>query len=192
MGSSLIEPAVRPYCFTVEEYHRLGKAGVLQEDDRVELLNGGIFTMSPIGSLHAGMLKRLNELFHRKHRLECVVAVQDPLHLDAHSEPQPDLMLLVPREDHYASAHPRPDDVLLLIEVADASLDYDSGEKIPAYARAGIREVWLIDVANRRLTLHRKPKPSGSYEQTLAVGPVDRFAPLAFPEATFTLADLGW
>ncbi len=107
--------------FTIDEYHRMAAAGVLSEDDRVELLDGEIVQMSPIGSPHAGCVDRLTALFTRRLRSRAIVRVQSPIVLDRRSEPQPDLALLAPRPDFYATAHPRPRDVLLVIEVMDAS-----------------------------------------------------------------------
>src|SRR5882762_3247032 len=111
--------------FTTDEYHRMGDAGVLSEDDRVELLDGEIVQMSPIGIPHASCVDRLNAFFTHRLRNRAVVRVQNPIVLDTHSEPQPDLTLLAPRRDFYSSAHPRPRDVLLAIEVMDASRSYD-------------------------------------------------------------------
>ncbi len=146
-------PAADPYRrhrFTAEEYHRMGEAGLFGEDDRVELIEGEIIEMTPIGSRHAGTVKRL------------------PLRLGRRSEPQPDIALLRPRDDFYATGHPAAADVLLLIEVAEASLRYDREVKIPLYARHGIPAVWLVDLAGRELTAHQEPAGDG-YQQTRVV-----------------------
>src|SRR5690554_3847041 len=138
-------PAVAPAerRFTVEEYHAMARAGILTEDDRVELLEGRIVTMSPIGSRHVEVVRRLTELFILRAREHAIVSAQNPVRLDRHSEPEPDLALLV-RKEAYAARHPRPDEVLLLIEVAASTLAFDLREKVPLYARAGIGEVWVV------------------------------------------------
>jgi Uma2 family endonuclease len=185
-------PPCSRYLFSVEDYHRLGAIGLFTEDDPVELLNGEIIIMSPIGIKHASMVKRLTKLFTNRLRLEADVSVQDPLALAPLSEPEPDLMLLKPREDCYAEQHPRPEDVLLLIEVSDTTLGYDQEKKIPAYASAGICEVWLIDVQAKTLTAYTEPRAQGSYAQVTQQMDNTCFSPVSFPEATLQLSDLGW
>ena len=127
----------------------MGRAGILTAEDRVELLDGEVIVMSPIGNRHAACVDRLTNGFTRSGGLagRALVRVQNPLAESNLSEPQPDLMLLIPRDDHYDYGHPRAADVLLLVEVADSSLDYDMNTKVPFYARAGIREVWIVDLA---------------------------------------------
>lgn len=126
--------------FTAEEYHTMLRAGILTADDRVELIEGEVLRMSPIGSRHAGGVNRLNDFFVRKLEGRAIVGVQAPVHLSDLSEPQPDLALLRPREDFYSHSHPTPGDVLLLIEVAETSADFDRAVKAPLYARAGVPE----------------------------------------------------
>jgi Uma2 family endonuclease len=180
------------YLFSAVEYHRLGEVGLFHEDDPVELLNGEIIIMSPIGVKHATMVKRLNRLFNRLFRDKAIVSIQDPLALNEMSEPEPDVMLLKPREDCYAEHHPRPSDVLLLIEVSDTTLAHDQEKKIPAYASAGIIEVWLIDVQSKTLTIYTEPNPQGSYAKVTPQTVNTPFSPTAFPEATLQFSDLGW
>jgi Uma2 family endonuclease len=147
--------------FTVDEYHRMGRAGIFSEDDRVELIEGEIVEMTPIGSRHAGFVNRLNRLMTSLVADRALVAVQNPIRLSSESEPQPDLALLRRRDDFYAQAHPEPGDVLLVIEVADTSQAYDRTVKLPLYARAGIPEAWIVDVAGPTLEVHRAPSPEG-------------------------------
>jgi Uma2 family endonuclease len=180
------------YLFSVDEYHRLSEVGLFTEDDPVELLNGEIIIMSPIGIKHASMVNRLNRLLNRLFRDRTIISIQNPLALAPMSEPEPDLMLLKPREDCYAEQHPRPEDVLLLIEVSDTTLGYDQEKKIPAYASAGISEVWLIDVQAQTLTSYTQPQPSGSYAKLTQLISDTSFAPHAFPEAALQFSDLGW
>jgi hypothetical protein len=143
--------------FTVAEYHKMAEAGILSEDDRVELLEGEIVAMSPIGSRHAGTVKRLLDQFiPLQGARRVILSVQDPIRLGEYSEPQPDLALLRPRADFYASSHPGPEDVLLIIEVADQSAAVDREVKVPLYARWGIPEVcWWIWAAGARRTESR-------------------------------------
>jgi len=149
--------------FTVDEYHRMAEAGILGEDDRVELIEGEIVTMSPIGSRHASCVAKLTALFSRVQE-QWIVWVQNPIRLGKHSEPQPDVALLKPREDFYATAHPGPEDILLVVEIAETSTDYDRTVKVPLYARFGIPEVWLVDLAGEHIEVYRKPSPQGYRE----------------------------
>jgi Uma2 family endonuclease len=149
------------HCFTTADYHRMGDAGILGEDDRVELIEGEIFTMSPIGGPHYADVIRLNELFVELFGRRARVAVQSSVILGDRSEPQPDLLVLRPAADYYRSGPPRAADVFLLVEVSDSSLAFDRKIKIPLYARYAISEVWLVDVAGESITVYRDPMPSG-------------------------------
>ena len=151
--------------FTVTEYHLMAEAGMLGEDDRVELIEGEIVAMNPIGSRHAAAVNRLNRLLSQAVGERAIVSVQNPVQLGERSEPQPDLVLLKPRPDFYAGAHPGPDDLLLLVEVADASADYDRQVKLPLYARAGVPEGWLVDLDGRAVEVYRRPSAHG-YDTT--------------------------
>lgn len=149
--------------FTVKDFHRMGEAGIFREDDRVELVAGEIADMAPIGSRHAACVARLTALFSPVQG-RGIVWPQNPLRLGELSEVQPDLAFLRPRQDFYASTHPGPEDVLLIVEVAETSLDYDRDVKVPLYARAGIPEVWLVDLAGERVHVYRRPTPQGYQE----------------------------
>jgi Uma2 family endonuclease len=175
--------------FTVEEYHRMAAAGVLREDDRVELIEGEIVEMSPIGNAHAVVVKRLNRWFHRNTGDRTLVGVQDPIRVGDHSEPQPDVMLLRPQKDDYAGGHPGPEDVFLAVEVADTSLTYDHDIKIPFYARAGIAEAWLVDIPGKVIEVHRTPGPDG-YADVRRVPAGQSVSPLSFPDATLPVDEL--
>lgn len=180
---------VKRRLFTVEEYHRLAQAGILGEDDRVELLEGEIVEMAPIGSRHAGTVNRLNRLLSHLVGDLAVVAVQNPIRIGEHSEPQPDLALLHPRPDFYASAHPQPADVLLLVEVAEATASYDREVKVPIYARAAIPEVWLVDLERERIEVFRQPSPQG-YGEALTLGRGQRLSPLLLPHISLAVDDI--
>jgi len=173
--------------FTVEDYHRMAQAGILSEDDRVELIDGEILKMAPIGSRHAGAVKRLLDKFiHLQAAGKVLLSVQDPIRLGEDSEPQPDLTLLRPRPDFYGSSHPGPQDVLLVVEVAETSATYDREVKLPLYARAGIPEVWLIDLSEERIEIHRHPFPRG-YQQVQHLRRGERLAPDALPDVSFAV-----
>lgn len=148
--------------FTVADYARMREAGILSEDDRVELLDGEVRPMSPIGPFHAAIVNILVLLLTRQLDDRAIVSVQNPIQLNDYSEPQPDVAILQPREDFYAAGHPRPDDVLVAIEVADSSLEYDRTEKLPRYAVAGIAEVWIIDVGKQTVEQYTQPR-NGRY-----------------------------
>ena len=160
------QPQKRP--FTVSEYYRMAETDILTEEDRVELIAGQIVAMSPIGSRHAACVDRLNSLLHSQPRLAGIVRVQSPIALDAYSEPEPDVVLLRPRTDFYADAHPTASDVLLAIEVADTSADYDREVKLPLYAQAGLPEVWLIDLQKGCIEVYARPQ-GDAYQQRIEV-----------------------
>lgn len=160
--------------FTADEYEQMIRTGVLKEDERVELLEGDIVVMNPIGSRHAACVKRLNQPFATHLGERAIISIQDPVRLDVYSEPQPDLALLKPRPDFYADALPTPDDILLLVEVAETSASYDRIHKLPLYARTGVRETWLIDLAEERIEVYRQPTSEG-YRETALVHRGERF-----------------
>jgi Uma2 family endonuclease len=150
------------YRLTVHDYHRLGEAGVLGEDDRVELLEGQLIEMSAIGPRHALAVDALTELLVMAAAGRAAVRVQNPIVLDDTSEPQPDFTLVRRPWEGYPNAHPKAPDVYLLIEVADSSLDFDLGAKLELYAWAGIREFWVVDLTSNRVLVHRSPS-DGKY-----------------------------
>jgi Uma2 family endonuclease len=167
MGESL-EHSQAParHRLDVDAYYKMAEAGILTRDDRVELIDGEIIDMNPIGSPHAGKTNRLARLFAKAAADGHVLtSVQNPLRLDAYNEPEPDLMLLRPRADDYQANHPGAADVLLLIEVSDSSLAYDRGAKLALYARFGVVEVWIIDIAGAAVEIYRGPKEGGYASQ---------------------------
>jgi len=143
--------------FTVDEYERMVEAGILTENDRVELVDGEIVNMAAKGSHHSACLNRIMDLFYRFARPKAIVRVQDPVRLSDYSEPEPDLALVRLRDDLYENAHPRPDDVYLLVEVSDSTLAYDRGVKLDIYARAGIKEVWIVNLPNEVIEVYARP-----------------------------------
>jgi Uma2 family endonuclease len=154
--------------FTVEQYEQMAIAGIFAEDDRIELIEGEIVEMSPLGPQHSACVSRLDRLFQRYLGESVIVRVQDPIRLSRSSAPQPDLAVVQPRDDFYAGGHPEPEDVLLLIEVADSSLSYDRDLKLPLYARAGIPEIWLVALLPQRVEVYQAPSEDGYGEKRTA------------------------
>ena len=174
--------------FSVKEYYRMAETGVLRPGARVELLNGEIIDMSPIGPFHGSITKFLNRFFSAAAKGRWLMAVQDPLRLDDQSEPQPDLMLLAPAADYYRKRHPQPADVFLLIEVSDSTLEADQADKIPAYGRAGVAEVWIVNLNDLTVGVYREPHFTG-YARKSILRTGDTIAPLAFPDAAVEVAE---
>jgi Uma2 family endonuclease len=174
--------------FTVSEYERMGEAGILGEEDRVELIEGVIITMSPIGGRHAACVRRLNRLLERAVGETAIVSVQNPIRLNEYSEPQPDLALLRPRADFYLK-HPTPDAVLLIIKVAETSLAYDRDAKIPLYARAGIPEAWLVDLAGETVWQYSHPG-NGAYQEIRQLRRGQAITSSALPSLTLNLEQI--
>ncbi len=156
---------VAHYRFTVDEYYRLAEVGILDQDDRVELIEGEIVMMSPIGGRHAASVACLTHLLVEAVGRRALVRVQSPVVLDDFSEPEPDVCLARSRADSYASGHPRPADVLLLVEVADSSASYDRTVKLPLYSRAGIQTVWILDLGRDLVEVYSAPSPDGYLAQ---------------------------
>lgn len=166
--------------FTVEEYYRMAQAGILHEDDRVELIDGEIVQLPPIGDDHAHHVRRLAHLLRGLVGARALVDTLNPLRLDDYTEPLPDLVLLRPRADFYRR-HPRPEDVLLVVEVADTTLRYDRAVKVPHYGRAGVPEVWIVDLPHRRVEVYRAPE-GGRYHEVHHAAPGTVLVPGALPE----------
>ena len=173
--------------FTVDEYHRMGETGILDHEQRVELIEGEIVDMPPIGPRHMARLDRLTRLFVSGLADRAIVRVGGSIRLHLHSEPQPDLVLLRPRDDFYDDAYAGPEDTLLVIEVSDTTVQYDRHVKAPLYARSGIPEFWLVDLTAWAITVYRQPGPDG-YQQTIVATGDDALSPLAFPDFTLTAA----
>ena len=181
--------AARRRPFTVGEYYRMAEEDILTEEDRVELIAGQIVAMSPIGSRHAACVKRLNLLIGKMVGDSMLIGVQDPIQLDAYSAPEPDLVLLRPRADFYADAHPAASDVLLAIEVADTSADYDREVKLPLYAQAGIPEVWLIDLQKGCVEVYARPQ-GDEYQQRVEVAADATLTSPTIPQLALAVTDL--
>ncbi len=146
-----------PHLFTRADYHKMVVSGVLTEDDRVELIEGEIVEKMPVGPSHSACVKRLNQFFAGLAGGRALVSVQDPLAIGDYSEPEPDLALLIPRDDFYAGSHPQASEVLLLIEVSDTSIVYDRRTKLPLYAANGIPQVWIVDLQRSEIAVYSEP-----------------------------------
>lgn len=184
MNSETRDAPARPltYRFTAREYHAMGEAGVLAPDARTELIHGRIFAMSPMGFRHALLIERLTDLFYDQYRraARVRVRVQTPLALDRRSEPEPDVMLLRPGVS--LRRLPRPEDVLLVVEVSDATYAFDCDVKVPLYAKAGVPEVWLVVPERRAVEVYRRPE-NGAYADTSTITADAQVAPSLLPEA---------
>jgi Uma2 family endonuclease len=187
--SARAENTYRRHRLTVADYHRMGEAGVFAHDARVELIEGEVIDMAPIGSRHAGTVSFLIARFGACLGEHGIVWPQNPVVLDLHSEPQPDLAILRPRGDFYRLSHPRPNDVLLLIEVSEATLRYDQEVKLRLYARAGVPEVWIVDLESSVLLIYTKPAGE-EYGERQELGAPGVLAPSALPEAAIDLSTL--
>src|SRR5712691_8613860 len=139
----LMETEVTKKLFTVDEYYRMAEAGILNEDSRVELIEGEIIEMSPVGSRHAACVARAIKLFVTQLGERVLLNAQNPVRLSNITEPQPDILLLKPRADFYSSRHPVGEDTYLVLEVSDTTLRYDRDRKVPLYAKSGVPEVWI-------------------------------------------------
>lgn len=175
--------------FNVTEYNRMAETGILSEDDRVELIEGEIIEMSPIGSRHAACVRRLDALFNRQLAGVAQVSAQNPVLLDEYSEPEPDIALLKSRDDFYAEAHPLPFDVLLIVEVADTSAEYDRKVKAPLYAQAGIPEMWLVNLPEEIIEVYTQPE-NGAYQNRHRFARGDSFSSTTVRELRLSVEDI--
>ena len=177
--------------FTIDEYHRLAQAGILRADERLELIDGEVIEMTPIGERHAEGVVRITDLFAatEKIRRSAHLSVQNPIRLGDHVEPQPDLMLIRRRGGRYTLGRPAPVDILLLIEVADTTFAYDRQIKAPLYARGGLTELWIVDLVGEAVEVYRDPAPGG-YQTVRVAHRGEAIAPLAFPDTSIAVADI--
>jgi Uma2 family endonuclease len=161
---------IQRHQFTIGDFARMVETGILAADQRVELIDGEVRKMHPIGSVHAAIVNRLTALLVAKLSGRAIVSVQNPVILNDFTEPQPDLVVLRLRDDFYKDELPAPGDVLLLIEVADTTLEYDRDEKVPRYARMNIPEVWLVDANSQQIMQYSRPN-AGEYRHIATFGP---------------------
>ena len=188
-ASTTAAPPPRHWKLTAEQYQRMGETGILNEDDHVELLEGELYAMSPIGSWHNSRVNRFNRQLTAGVGDRAIVQVQGSFRLSSNAEPEPDILVLRFRSDFYETALPGPEDVLLLIEVAETSLAYDRDFKLPLYAAAGIPDAWLLNHDAMRLEIYREPH-NGAYRSVTFVERGGSVAPLAFPDLTIQMVDI--
>ena len=174
---------------TAQEYLRMGETGVCAPDARLELIEGEIFEMAPIGPPHSGAVITLNRLLILRAGERAAVSVQLPVIVGELSVPQPDFALLKPRRDNYSTAYPQRGDILLAIEVSDTTLRTDLRIKAPLYARAGIPEYWVVDVNESTVHVFREPGIEG-YRKTLVAKGEDELAPVELPEVRLRVAEI--
>ena len=175
--------------FTANEYNRMVEVGILTEDDRVELIDGEIVARSPIGSRHAACVNRLNMLLSRQVGQAFIVSVQNPIILSDYSEPEPDLAILRWRKDYYEQELPQPADVIIVIEVADTSVEIDRNVKLPLYAKAEISVAVLVDVTKESVEVHSQPA-NGKYQSVEIFGRGDLFQLDSFPLLNLKVDDI--
>lgn len=175
--------------FTVAEYHKMIKAGVFTEDDRVELLEGVIVKMSPKGKRHATATNRVTKVFIKLLGDRAIISNQNPILLDDNSEPEPDIAILAPQEREYADRLPQAADVLLLLEVSDTTLKYDRETKSGTYAKAGIKQYLVLNVKSCELIDMREPAPEG-YRTYTTLRADESFNIVAFPEVEIKVGEL--
>ena len=175
--------------FSVDQYEEMAQAGILNENDRVELLRGEVVEKMTVGPSHAACVKRLNRLFHLRFGTIATIAVQDPIQTTS-SEPEPDLALLKLDDDFYAKGTPRSEDVLLVVEVSEASLETDRTLKCEIYAEAGIPEYWIVNLVDQCLEVHRQPLSSGTYASVQHLDRTASIAPLHFAGCVLLVSEL--
>lgn len=180
---------VRLRPITVEEYHRMGESGILGPDEHLQLVGGRIIEMPPIGPRHAYQVTELASQLHFRFRGRAVVRSQQPVRLDRFSEPEPDVVLALEPGDRYASAHPTAADTLLVIEVSDSTLRTDRGEKLIAYAQGGIREYWIVNLADRTLDIYTDPD-GAAFRNKRVARTGEHVTPLAFPGDEIAVDDI--
>lgn len=155
-------PSIVRKKFCTEETHKMMEVGILPEESGWELIDGEIIHRMTIGSKHAGTVKKLNRILTNLLGEKAIVSIQDPIHVDEYNEPEPDIALLKPREDFYTENYPLPEDVLLLVEVSDSTVEFDREVKKNLYAEAGIAEFWLVNLKENTLEVYSQPK-NGTY-----------------------------
>lgn len=175
--------------FTVDEYEWMARVGILRPREPVELINGVIVNMSPIGNKHLACVDGFTEKFVIRLEGRAIVRVQGSIRISDLSEPEPDLVLLKPRADRYKDRSATANDIFLVVEVADSSLAYDRKTKAPMYALAGVPEMWLADALNQRMYSFSRPV-GGVYQDQREIGPGESIAPLAFPDVLITYEEI--
>ncbi len=179
----------RIHKYTFDEYHEMGEAGIFKTGDRVELIDGEIVLMPPIGSSHAAGTARCTRIFTMAVGERAIVWAQNPVHLPDGGEPEPDIALIRPRPDYYQSSLPASSDVLLAVEVSDTTARFDRSVKVPLYALNGIRETWLLLLSEETIEVFRDPGTEG-YQRTMRFHRGESLSPEAIPDLQFSVDEL--
>jgi len=174
---------------TVQEYHLMAEIGILDEDERVELLAGQIVKMAAKGTAHGAAVKRTEKLLENRLGNRVLVRLQDPVRLNNYSEPEPDIAVVIPDPLYYEDHHPTPSEIYLIIEVADTTLRTDLGIKANLYAQSGIADYWVLDVNNRQLHVFREPSQDG-YQSLVILAHDASISPLQFPDTSFLVREM--
>ncbi len=143
--------------FNVDDYYKMGESGILKDDARVELINGEVFSKSPISSFHSGVINLITRKLLSALGDKANISIQNPIRLNEYSEPEPDIAVAKFKKDAYRKSHPTPKDIFFLIEVADSSLNFDRVIKAPLYAKSGIPEYWIVNIPEQQVEIYSKP-----------------------------------
>ncbi len=184
-GMALLEVRL----LTVEEYHRMGEVGILDPDEQVELIEGQIVKKPVKGKAHSAANKHVEKLLETRLGDQVLVRLQDPIQLSNFSEPEPDIAVVKPNPLFYEDHHPTSDEVYLIIEVADTSLNRDTEIKAKTYAKSGIIDYWVLDVSNRQLYIFREPSQDG-YQNQMILSDDDVISLLAFPTCSMVVKEM--
>jgi Uma2 family endonuclease len=184
-----METEVTKKLFTVDEYYRMGEAGIFGPEARLELIEGEIIEMSPVGTRHIACVNRATALFASRLAGQALVSIQNPVVLSRYTEPQPDVLLAHPRADYYSSKRISAEDTLLAIEISDTTIRYDRNRKMPLYAKASVPELWIENLPNDVILVFRDPGPK-SYATALTFHRGESISLIAFPEVTFQVDEL--
>src|SRR5947209_8352074 len=184
-----METEVAKKLFTVDEYYRMGEAGIFHPEARLELIEGEIIEMSPVGDRHIACVNRATALFSSRLAGKAMVSVQNPVRLSRYTEPQPDILLAHPREDYYASKRILPEDTFLVIEISDTTVRYDRNRKMPLYAKSGVPELWIENLQEEVILVYRNPVAQ-TYSTSFELHHGDSISLAVFPDVVFKVDDL--
>jgi len=184
-----MEREVAKKLFTVEEYQRMGEAGIFHPEARLELIEGEIIEMSPPGNPHIGCVNRATALFSARLAGKVIVSVQNAVRLSRYTEPQPDIVLARPRADYYGGKRITPEDTLLVIEISDTTLRYDRNRKMPLYAKSGVSELWIENLQEEVILVYRNPVAQ-TYSTSFELHHGDSISLAVFPDVVFKVDDL--
>ena len=173
---------------SIQDYHRMVEVGILAADERVELIEGQLYTMAAKGTAHSAAVTRIDRVLSQRLAGQVLLRFQDPVRLNDFSEPEPDVAIVRIDPLDYEDHHPTPTEIFWLIEVADSTLRRDRDLKVPVYGRSGIQEYWILDVQERRLYVFREAEPEG-YGTEQSLSEQDAIAPLAFPDCRIQVAE---